>query len=117
MQHKKSGSSPDELGKKLGSAIAKRRKELGLTQDDLAGLVEVDAETISRMERGTTLPSLNRLFVIAQALETDAGELLSHASPIASDRMRVLADILETLDPLDQEVVLELAKLLQGKRR
>jgi transcriptional regulator with XRE-family HTH domain len=105
------------MGKKLGAAIAKRRRELGLTQDNLASLVEVDAETISRMERGTTLPSLNRLFVIAQALQTSAGELLSEASPLASDRARVLGELLEKLEPWDQEVVLELAKLLQEKRR
>ena len=112
MRHKKSTPDPVELGKKLGRAIAERRKGKNLTQDDLAGLAEVDAETISRMERGTTLPSIQRLFVIAGALDSSAGELLSSASPLASDRAQALATVMQGLRESDQQLLIEFANLL-----
>lgn len=40
------------LGRRLGQQIAARRKAMDLTQDQLAERLEVDAETISRFERG-----------------------------------------------------------------
>ena len=44
-------------------------------------MVEVDVETVSRIERGNTIPSLQRLVVIAQTLGAGVGELLGEASP------------------------------------
>lgn len=55
VRHKKTVVDSAELGRRLGRAIADRRKALRLTQDDLAGLVEVDAETVSRFERGSEI--------------------------------------------------------------
>lgn len=46
------------LGKKLGQRISERRKSLNWTQDQLAERLGVDAETVSRFERGATVPSL-----------------------------------------------------------
>lgn len=117
MRHKKQAISPDELGKRLGRAIAERRKAKNLTQDDLAGLVEVDAETISRFERGTSMPSIQRLMVIAEALGAGIGDILSATSHLASDRAQELAAVLQKLEERDQELLLDFAQLLQGRGR
>ena len=49
LQH---STSQSDTGKTRGQAIAVRRKALALSQNDLAGMIEGDAETISRFERG-----------------------------------------------------------------
>jgi transcriptional regulator with XRE-family HTH domain len=56
------------LAKRLGGNLSERRKQLGWTQEMVAERVGVDAETISRIERGAHLPSLPTLDRLAVAL-------------------------------------------------
>lgn len=66
------------LAKRLGGNLSERRKQLGWTQEMVTERVGVDAETISRIERGAHLPTLDRL---AGALQCSAGDLLSTEVP------------------------------------
>lgn len=65
----------DGAAGRLAQAIAERRKELNLTQGELAERVGVDHNTVSRWELGTRSPlrSLNR---IAVALSTTPDALI-----------------------------------------
>ena len=56
------------IEKQIGSHIAKIRKERGLTQSELAELIDVTIETISRLERGVSVPSLKTLEKISSVL-------------------------------------------------
>lgn len=47
-----------ELAVTVGRIIARRRSILGITQEQLSSAIDVDPMTISRFERGLTLPSL-----------------------------------------------------------
>ena len=69
------------LAKRLGGNLSERRKQLGWTQEMLAERVGVDAETISRIERGAHLPSLPTLDRLAVALRYSVGDLLSNEGP------------------------------------
>ena len=69
------------LAKRLGGNLSERRKQLGWTQEMVAERVGVDAETISRIERGAHLPSLPTLDRLAGALQCSAGDLLSTEVP------------------------------------
>lgn len=69
------------LAKRLGGNLCGRRKQLGWTQETVAERVGVDAETISRIERGVHLPSLPTLDRLAVSLQCSAGELLSMDGP------------------------------------
>lgn len=62
--------------KELGSFIALRRKELGLTQAALAQKLHVTDKAVSRWERGVGLPDINVLQPLAQALEVTLVELM-----------------------------------------
>lgn len=57
----------DDLLKRIGSRIRQRRKELGITQEELAGS-EYTKSFISQVEKGQTWPSLPALAYIAQRL-------------------------------------------------
>lgn len=62
---------------KIGSFIAKKRKELGLKQKDLAEKLFVTDKTISRWENGNYMPDLTILITLSQILNTSVYELLS----------------------------------------
>jgi len=56
--------------KLIGIQIAKIRNNREVTQEQLAESVGVATETISRLERGVSIPSLKTLEKISQALHT-----------------------------------------------
>jgi transcriptional regulator with XRE-family HTH domain len=61
--------------KRLGRRVADQRKRAGLTQAQLAERVGVATETVSRLERGSAIPSLARLEAVASALGVETHEL------------------------------------------
>ncbi len=115
MQQKKRTTSQPDIGKTLGRAIAARRKALAFSQNDLAGMIEVDAETISRFERGTVLPSLRRLWRVAEVLHVSLSELLSQASQLPDDQTQKLLAIMRELGEKDQQLLLDFAHLLRNR--
>ena len=54
--------------KALGKRAAQFRKKAGLTQERLAERVKVTHETISRFERGVTIPSIATVVKVAKAV-------------------------------------------------
>lgn len=52
----------------LGKQIAERRKELNISQADLAEMSEVSLRTVNGIESGCTNPSVKVLFKILQVL-------------------------------------------------
>ncbi|MEW6090054.1 MAG: helix-turn-helix transcriptional regulator [Pseudomonadota bacterium] len=65
------------LKKHVGGRIRAARKDAGLTQDQLAGMIDKSVETISNLERGHTAPSLETLGLVAKALEQPVEWFLS----------------------------------------
>ena len=57
------------------------RERMGLTQEDLAALAEVDISYLSRMERGKANPSVEVLAKLAKALGTSPAALLTKGNP------------------------------------
>lgn len=108
------------LALKMGRAIAVRRQQRQLTQAELAEAIGVEQETISRFERGATLPPLGRLSDIADALSYPLDELLRTGSPRLEDRAQGIARILEKLTEPDRRLVGDIieqlcARLLKSK--
>lgn len=100
----------DELASRLGKRIATRRKSLAWTQDDLAERMGVDAETISRFERGAHLPSLPTLERLAVALRVEVGALLSKIGPAKADDVAALTAWMDGLSIEDRKFVLSVAR-------
>lgn len=109
------GDSTDErrkLAKRLGQQIAERRKELSWTQDQLAERLGVDTETISRFERGVTVPALLTIEKLAGILKTSVANLLSEASISPSDQAIRISAWLASLPPEDGEFIVAHVKTL-----
>lgn len=61
--------------KNLGLSIKKRRKELKITQQQLANLVNVELNHIGKVEVGYSKPSLDLVINIATALKVAVSDL------------------------------------------
>jgi len=62
---------------KIGNTIAKKRKELKITQKNLAELLNVSDKTVSNWERGKYLPDYSLLIPLCNALKIKISELLT----------------------------------------
>ena len=62
---------------KLGIKIASRRKELGMTQQELADKLFVSVKTISKWETNRGNPEINLIPKIANILDISINELFS----------------------------------------
>jgi len=69
------------IEKLIGTQIAKIRKECGITQERLAASVNVATETISRLERGVSIPSLATMERISHALHCPLKEFFDVEYP------------------------------------
>jgi transcriptional regulator with XRE-family HTH domain len=70
-------SSRKETANAFGEVLRQRRKEAGLTQEDLAERCELSSKFIARLERAEQQPSLYALLRIGPTLGTTATELVA----------------------------------------
>lgn len=74
--------------------ISKRRKELGLTQQELADKLFVSDKVISKWETGKSVPDTSILVELSKALEISLDELLQSNEPICKNTQLAVADTL-----------------------
>lgn len=73
----------DGLYRELGSRIAARRRELGLSQAQVAQRVHLTRASVSNVEAGRQRPQVHQLILIARALSLDPCVLLPAEEDIA----------------------------------
>lgn len=101
---------------RLGQQLRQARLAKKLTQGALAELVTTDPETISRFERGATLPSLVRLLELAEALEVSLSFLLGAASPRGTDEIEAMQHALAALSDDDRRLAMALIQAILHDR-
>ncbi len=105
------------LAKSIGKVIAKRRVESGMTQEYVAERLGVGYEAVSRMERGTIMPTVGKLVQLAGVFDCPIEELLVEASNRASDQSVVISKMIEGLPETDRAFLLALVEQVAGKLR
>lgn len=60
----------------LGNKIARKRKDIGMTQIEFAEMLNVTRQTVSRWEAGTVMPDIDKISDIASILHTSCDYLL-----------------------------------------
>ena len=80
---------------RIGQQIRKYRKACGLSQEQLAEMINVSVTHMSHIETGNTKLSLSVFVAIANALEISTDDLLRD---IPSDRERTLGELASLLD-------------------
>ena len=97
--------SKPPLEARLSKNISLRRKALGYTQAQLAEMLDVDTETLSRFERGKHLPSLATLEKIADHLAVKVADLLSEKEVTPMPDALLITSWLQGLSDRDIEFV------------
>jgi transcriptional regulator with XRE-family HTH domain len=97
---------------RLGELIAAKRRAAGLTQSDLAEALGIGPEAMSRIERGITAASVERLNAVANATGCSLNELLLTAGNTVTDNTMELEGLMQNLSAADRTVVLEMVRIL-----
>jgi transcriptional regulator with XRE-family HTH domain len=85
----------DERGG-VGARLRAARRAAGMTQKQLAEAIGVESITVSRWERGVTVPALSRLRRVAEITETTVSDLV-RAPDAVSGQAAELAALREEL--------------------
>lgn len=80
MSRRVSGTSPDsEILARLGEAIRARRRQLQLSQEELANQSGIDRSHMGKIERGERNVTLLNIERVAKVLQTAPSQLLGEA--------------------------------------
>lgn len=112
---KNAGLNKTPLNHLIGQAIAKYRKQAGLSQEQLAEALGIGYEAVSRMERGVVIPAVDRLIEIAEIVSCPVTELLSQTSPRPSDEVVHLHQLLCSLSNENKQWLMEQVELWVSK--
>ncbi|MBU3694316.1 MAG: helix-turn-helix transcriptional regulator [Rhodocyclaceae bacterium] len=71
-------AGPDipDINTRFGAAVRRQRRQLGLSQEALAALADINRSYLGEVERGQVTPSLETIDKIARALRKPLAELL-----------------------------------------
>ncbi|MBQ6334688.1 MAG: helix-turn-helix transcriptional regulator [Erysipelotrichaceae bacterium] len=81
----------------LGNKIARKRKDLGLTQNEFAEKMCVTRQTVSRWEAGSVLPDIDKIKDIAEILNVSCDYLLKDEIEQEDNTASSLSPLLEEL--------------------
>jgi transcriptional regulator with XRE-family HTH domain len=91
----------------LGQQLKSLRKLKGLRQDQLAELASIDSKSLSRIERGVFLPSLDTVQKLADALGISVAEMFGDDAQDVRVLRRSLLQAAATTPDADLQVVLD----------
>lgn len=85
--------------KEIGKRIARRRKQLGLTQAAVEEAADIGYKYLSSIENAISIPSTEVIMRLAAALDTTPDEFLVGTARHEGDRWRSVAEGLRGLSP------------------
>lgn len=104
--------------KNIGANIKRTRKERGLTQAELAQMVDLSTKYLSNLECGEKYPKLETFISIANALQCDANSLLCDvldaAIPVTTTS---ISNKLSVLPPKEQRRFLRILEFMVDDAR
>ncbi|MDA8325550.1 MAG: helix-turn-helix transcriptional regulator [Nitrospiraceae bacterium] len=109
------------IGKDICKKIREIRKSMGLSQGQFAELVNLSVDSIGKIERCATIPTVETLDKIAAGLKIPLKDLISPAKEKLSQKpFKTLEDLiayLKTRSPEDVRFIHELAiKIFERKK-
>ncbi len=112
----------EKLAATIGSAARTARERLGLTQAEVAALMDLSHVVYNRLERGRMLPSVPTLARLCETLKVSPETLLGLARPERGSRrkpaeedppsLHQLTGLARKLDERQRQVLIHMAKEL-----
>jgi transcriptional regulator with XRE-family HTH domain len=90
----------DNLATTIAGAARAARVRLGLTQAEVAGLMDLSAIVYNRLERAKMLPSVPTLIRLCETLQASPGEILGFSRPTVRGKLKPSAEDAPSLHQL-----------------
>lgn len=107
--------------KDIGKRIKGLRMAMKLTQSQFAELVGLSEDSIGKVERGISVPTIDTLIKMAEGLKVTLAELLEDPQQKAEGKNKILNDFikyLRTKPPDDIRLIHEVAlKILERRKK
>ena len=87
----------------------------GMTQDQVSEALHIGTEAVSRMERGITMPTVQRLAELAEVYGCGIDELLIASSTRTSDQAELISQVLYTLPEADRAMIVEVVQKIAAR--
>jgi transcriptional regulator with XRE-family HTH domain len=117
----KGGRRAQDIDHHIATRLRERRTMLGLTQQQVAGMLGITYQQLYKYEKGVNRISAGRLHALARALGVDVGYFYEGlgsgepARPTAQQRRMIeLARSFAVLPRRQQEALAEMARVLAG---
>ncbi len=108
MPRKTKTAGSNTLGVRIGRNIKVARTRLGITQSQLAEVLEIENVTVSRIETGAQLPAIDRLEEIAKVLKVSLTTLVADTTK-SSAFAELLTEVIKDLPVREKEFVYSFA--------
>ena len=111
----------DEMAKKFAEALIRKRKELGLTQEELAAKIGTNKQVVCRYEKGQRSPKVTMANQFATALGTTLDEMLDlekveeHDNTPQTEEARFVSIAMDKMPPEDREKAVNVLKAMYGE--
>ncbi len=105
------------MSSNIGRKVKKARKQKGISQASLAEKIERSVDTISHIERGLSLPTIETVILLSRELDIPLHHLLDLPNPNEKDNRRLnqieeIQAIVYNLSDSELNTVLKLLKAL-----
>ena len=98
---------------KINQIIREKRKELSLTQEQIAEFLGVSTPAVNKWEKGSTYPDITLLPALARLLKMDLNTLLSFNEDLTDIEIE---NFVNELDKVVQEQDYQIKAILQRQR-
>ena len=99
--------------KLLGARIKELRKQRKLSQDQLSEKIDIDPKHLSRLEVGSSFPSLDTLDNIAKALRVEMRDLFEYEHEVRGNELKdKIKKLLDEADENRLRLILKVARAL-----
>lgn len=96
----------------LGKNLREYRKNKGFTQDQLAEIIDIEPQSISKIESGINFPLLSNLDKIADILDADFKDFFEYSHQRSIEELR--KDYLEIFDAQPENIQRLMYKIIKS---
>lgn len=93
------------LTAELGKTIRTKRKDVGMTQEELAEKIGISHQSLSRIENGSIAPKMYRLPLIAESLKCTVADLFRNQKHASTSYAERIDDLFSGLVEMKKEFV------------
>jgi transcriptional regulator with XRE-family HTH domain len=99
----------------IGERIIELRSELGITQTQLASLLEVSRQAVSKWENGQSVPDSSRMIQLAELLKTDI-EYLTTGRSVVPTRPPVVLETVKTIEKVVEKPIIQVVEKIVERK-